>query len=122
MTLTISTCRTFTGVTNTKPLMMGVLIVKSLVGLTMKKNYYDRRYRKNRLLTLKANPYCVRCGADTREVGGTADHIVPISQFGSNDLSNLQTMCASCNFGIGDKTKRNKSKRITRINTKWLKK
>ena len=87
----------------------------------MKKIYYDRQYRKNRAICLANNPYCVRCGSDTRETGnGTADHIVALSLGGSNALSNLQTMCAGCNYGLGNKTNRRTSKRSTRINTKWL--
>lgn len=88
----------------------------------MKKIYYDRKYRKNRAITLANNPYCVRCGVDTRALGnGTADHIVSLNLGGSNELSNLQTMCTTCNYGLGDKTKRRNNKRKTRINTKWLK-
>jgi len=49
----------------------------------------------------------------------TADHIVPMSFEGTHDLSNLQTMCKPCNYGLGDKTN-SKKRRITRLNPKWV--
>jgi 5-methylcytosine-specific restriction endonuclease McrA len=84
----------------------------------MKRNYYDRKYRKNRAICIKQNPTCVRCGM---ELAGqmTADHIVPLSMNGSNDLSNLQTMCKPCNYGLGNKTG-SKRVRMTRLNTRWV--
>jgi 5-methylcytosine-specific restriction endonuclease McrA len=76
----------------------------------------------NRLICLVNNPNCVCCGArgqfflleeNSEHNGGhinlyaedenyellllTIDHIVPKSHGGSNDLSNLQTMCSVCN-------------------------
>ena len=83
-----------------------------------KKHYYDRTYRKNRAICIKLNPFCIRCGIHV-EGEMTADHKVPISLGGSNDLSNLQTMCKGCNYGLGDKTG-SKTKRITRLNPKWM--
>lgn len=43
---------------------------------------------------------CVACGA-TEDL--TIDHRVPRSRGGSNHISNLQTMCAPCNNGKGDR-------------------
>jgi 5-methylcytosine-specific restriction enzyme A len=37
---------------------------------------------------------CRGCGA-TQEL--TIDHIVPLAKGGTDDLSNLQTLCRSCN-------------------------
>lgn len=42
---------------------------------------------------------CVMCGSGEQL---TLDHIVPLSQGGGNKLSNLQTMCESCNSAKGD--------------------
>lgn len=37
---------------------------------------------------------CQSCGAQTEL---NVDHIIPLAKGGSNDLSNLQTLCRSCN-------------------------
>jgi hypothetical protein len=37
---------------------------------------------------------CVKCGADNDI---TIDHIIPLADGGTNDLSNLQTLCVHCN-------------------------
>ncbi len=44
------------------------------------------------LITLQSDP-CSYCGGP----GGEVDHIVPIAQGGSNDLSNLTAACRRCN-------------------------
>ncbi|MGQ4649056.1 HNH endonuclease [Lyngbya aestuarii] len=44
---------------------------------------------------------CISCGRSSREVKLEVDHIVPFSQGGSNNLSNLQTLCFDCNRGKG---------------------
>ena len=84
----------------------------------MKKKYYDRTYKKNRAICIKQNPYCVRCGVHI-EGEMTADHIVPLSFGSSNELSNLQTMCKPCNYGLGNKTGK-KKRNMTRLNAKWV--
>lgn len=43
---------------------------------------------------------CLRCGSTKRL---TKDHIMPIAKGGSNDASNLQTLCHSCNSWKGTK-------------------
>ena len=40
---------------------------------------------------------CVRCGRSFRKGDIDIDHIIPQSYGGSDDLSNLQCMCKSCN-------------------------
>jgi hypothetical protein len=46
---------------------------------------------------------CRNCGAtpDDRRVRLQVDHIVPVAKGGSDDPSNLQTLCQDCNLGKG---------------------
>jgi 5-methylcytosine-specific restriction endonuclease McrA len=44
---------------------------------------------------------CVFCGRGAKQVQLEVDHIIPFSKDGSNDLSNLQTLCFDCNRGKG---------------------
>lgn len=41
---------------------------------------------------------CQHCGT---HCGLTVDHVVPVSQGGSDDLDNLQTLCGPCNSSKG---------------------
>ncbi|NEP04587.1 MULTISPECIES: HNH endonuclease [Okeania] len=41
--------------------------------------------------------HCKSCGKTTRETQLTIDHIIPLASGGSNDISNLQTLCSKCN-------------------------
>jgi 5-methylcytosine-specific restriction protein A len=50
-------------------------------------------WKKVRLAVLERDGYTCTCGAKATEV----DHIVPASQGGSDDLSNLRGMCLKCN-------------------------
>lgn len=40
---------------------------------------------------------CQSCGQTNRETTLEVDHIVPLAGGGSNDISNLQTLCHHCN-------------------------
>jgi 5-methylcytosine-specific restriction endonuclease McrA len=42
---------------------------------------------------------CIRCGTSENL---TLDHRIPIAKGGSDEASNLQTMCERCNFSKGD--------------------
>ena len=46
---------------------------------------------------------CVECGA-TKSDGATlhVDHIVPVAKGGTDELSNLQTLCSDCNLNKND--------------------
>lgn len=41
---------------------------------------------------------CVECNKDKEETTLHADHILPVSQGGADELENLQTLCQACNF------------------------
>ena len=40
---------------------------------------------------------CKCCGKTNRETHLTIDHIIPLARGGQNDISNLQTLCRTCN-------------------------
>ena len=44
---------------------------------------------------------CVYCGAATPSVVLEVDHVIPVAEGGSNDISNLVTACKPCNQGKG---------------------
>lgn len=45
---------------------------------------------------------CVRCGASAADGAKLhVDHIIPVSRGGKTEMSNLQTLCETCNLGKG---------------------
>jgi len=56
------------------------------------KRGYDYDHRKRRARVLRECPYCVQCGAPATVV----DHIVPLARGGTDDMGNLQPLCARC--------------------------
>ncbi|ACK68136.1 HNH endonuclease [Rippkaea orientalis PCC 8801] len=43
------------------------------------------------------NYNCQSCGKNKQQVTLNVDHIIPLAKGGSNDISNLQTLCKQCN-------------------------
>jgi len=41
---------------------------------------------------------CVECGATNQQTRLHVDHILPVAQGGTDELSNLQTLCEACNL------------------------
>lgn len=62
-------------------------------------------YTSNQWQALKAEHgnRCLRCGKHESEAKITPDHIIPLSRGGSNDISNIQPLCSSCNSSKGTK-------------------
>lgn len=52
---------------------------------------YDQKWRRIRAMFLKKHPSCVVCGAPATEV----DHVLPLAEGGTNEWSNLRSMCKS---------------------------
>lgn len=69
--------------------------VKHSKGKSDTERGYGWSWRKHRLKVLERDNYlCRHCLAEGRAVAGNqVDHILPKSQGGTNDLSNLQTLC-----------------------------
>ncbi|MBE9003597.1 HNH endonuclease [Fortiea sp. LEGE XX443] len=47
---------------------------------------------------------CQSCGKTALEADLTIDHIIPLALGGQNDISNLHTLCLTCNQEKSDKT------------------
>jgi 5-methylcytosine-specific restriction endonuclease McrA len=47
---------------------------------------------------------CPSCGQTNQQTELTIDHIIPLAKGGSNDISNLQTLCRRCNSRKRDRT------------------
>lgn len=43
------------------------------------------------------NYQCQSCGKTEQKTKLNIDHIIPLATGGSNDISNLQTLCSHCN-------------------------
>ncbi|UKP00137.1 HNH endonuclease [Nostoc sp. UHCC 0870] len=46
---------------------------------------------------------CQSCGKIAAEIDLTIDHIIPLARGGENDISNLHTLCFTCNQRKTDK-------------------
>ncbi|MFJ6299437.1 HNH endonuclease [Streptomyces griseoviridis] len=62
---------------------------------------YNTQYLKARSAILADNPLCSICNS---QPATTADHIVPLSRGGTNDVENLRPACGPCNFSRGSRT------------------
>ena len=53
---------------------------------------YGRRWRRLRLIVLRANPICAKCDEPATDI----DHITPRVRGGTDSFDNLQALCHSC--------------------------
>ena len=66
-----------------------------------KRNPLDSKLRHE---VFKRDGYkCLECGATNKEKILHCDHIIPISQGGTDEMFNLQTLCDNCNLAKSDK-------------------
>lgn len=54
-------------------------------------------YSVRKYVYQRDNYQCKSCGKTQQEIILNVDHIIPLALGGSNDLSNLQTLCVICN-------------------------
>lgn len=64
---------------------------------TNKRNPIPQAFRHE--VFLKDGFRCLECGATNKNSRLEIDHIIPVAQGGTNELSNLQTLCEDCNRG-----------------------
>jgi 5-methylcytosine-specific restriction endonuclease McrA len=63
--------------------------------------YATAEYKRNRKIILEQSQYlCHYCNGPAN----TADHILPVSRGGGNELANLLSACVSCNSTRKNKT------------------
>jgi 5-methylcytosine-specific restriction endonuclease McrA len=74
--------------------------------------YLDPAYKRNRQIALGREPVCHWRLPGCTMASTQADHVIAVSQGGSNDLSNLVGSCESCNrrrgIQLGNQTRRRK--------------
>ena len=66
----------------------------------------DINWRLRATVLIRDNCLCCMCGASPAKDSAVTlhvDHIVPWSKGGQTVLENLQTLCATCNIGKGDR-------------------
>ena len=81
-------------------------ILKGRVDYTpLRKPVKSKELRKGISLKLRYeiltrdNFKCVLCGTDAKNSILVVDHVVPVVQGGTNDISNLRILCQACNQG-----------------------
>lgn len=76
----------------------------------MKERLRGRKWQRIRWQVLSANPLCVQCEKAGRvKLASEVDHIVPLHKGGTDDLTNLQGLCADCHV---DKTSLDQGHRV----------
>lgn len=81
------------------------IILKNCNILCVNKNQQPKKSRRTNMsksirheVFKRDNYKCVECGVNKDETSLHIDHILPVSQGGSDELDNLQTLCQDCNL------------------------
>ena len=71
---------------------------RKVFGQVNNQNFYNsKRWKSLRSYKIKNNPTCEQCERENKlSSAQCVDHIKPLSLGGTNDLSNLQSLCNSC--------------------------
>jgi len=78
--------------------------LKNLTNTKKKKNKRNPIDSRLRHEVFKRDNYaCKECGQTKKESILHCDHIIPVSQGGTDELDNLQILCAECNLAKSDK-------------------
>lgn len=78
--------------------------------------FHNNQLKRGKISKIVINQLCVRdskdgknkccfCNGDLNNSNISVDHIVPISKGGTDDISNLQLCCVSCNSSKGNREK-----------------
>ena len=92
-------------------------LLTNAVSTKLNKEFGGNEPKRKRTLTnsikvevFKRDNYtCQECGAG-REAKLHVHHLIPVSRGGTDEMSNLVTLCDSCNFAIGNRVYKIKSK------------
>lgn len=76
----------------------GALVARGVLSLRRKK---INKHLRVQVLT-RDRFKCRMCGRSRDEVSLEVDHIIPVSQGGTDELQNLATLCRDCNAGKSD--------------------
>lgn len=67
----------------------------------LNKNFTAQEWRD---LCTQYNHTCLCCGKQEPEIKLSVDHVVPIARGGSNEITNIQPLCLTCNLQKSTKT------------------
>lgn len=71
--------------------------------LRIAKNGGHFTWKQFQVIKASYNFTCLCCGKREPEIKLTADHVIPLSKYGSNGIDNIQPLCLQCNKSKGAK-------------------
>ncbi len=81
------------------------VVVAEITNQPIQEKVYRKLFSKRiRIDVFKRDNYkCLICGTGKEKTSLHIDHIIPISKRGTNNIENLQTLCAECNISKADR-------------------